>query len=317
MTKALGCLAHLVLIVGLTIGIDQATGAHVAAALRPWVGLVAAILLVLGASNVFHLLRGYGQGDSSRGALLARATTGEPPAEGGPMLVTGTVRAEGTALRAPLSGTECVAYQYRLYKRARVAVGDRRRTTVYWGGYACQPFTIDTDARAVRVVGMPDFVDEPNRDRSSATIERTRTYLAATPFDEVAGAEVVSLFGTMVGDRVGDAQAGLRRDWHRANTSPDAATLRFEEHVLPVGATVSAAGHWLPDRRVLGPDPGGLGGSPLTVVTGGPAPLLRRNTALPSSAIAVALFGLVLLVLGAAVVWAASQGHLAHLPALE
>ena len=44
---------------------------------------------------------------------------------------------------------------------------------------------------------------------------------------------------------------------------------------------------------------------------------MRRNTALPSSAIAVALFGLVLLVLGAAVVWAASQGHLAHLPALE
>lgn len=311
MMKALGCLAHLAIVAALTVAIDRATGAQVAPVLRPWTGLLASVLLVLGASNFLQLLRGYGQGDASRGALLARATTGEPPADGGPMVVTGTVRPDGPSLRAPLSGTECVAYQYRLYKREWLATGRHRRTIVFWGGYAFQPFMIDTGARAVRVGAMPEFVDEPGRDKTDDTIRRAREYLQATQFEEIAGVEVVSLFGTMVGDRVSEAQAGVRRDWHRADTNPDPGTLKFEEHVLPAGATVSVAGHWSPERRALIPEPGGLGGSPVTVVIGGPKALLRRNTALPSSAISVAIFGVLLLALGAALVWAASQGYLA------
>jgi hypothetical protein len=312
MIKALGCLAHLGLVGVLTMVIDRMTGAEVNPVLRPWVGLVAAVLLVLGASNFLQLLRGYGRGDAARGTLLARATTGEPPADGGPMLVTGRVRPDGPPLRAPLSGTECVAYDYRLYKRTWMGSRSGHRTTVYWGGYACQPFMVDTGARAVRVGAMPDFVDAPNRDKTDDTIGRARAYLQATRFEEIAGAEIVSLFGTMLGDRVGEAQAGVRRDWHRANASPDPATLRLEEHTVPVGATVSVAGYWLPERRALVPEPGGLGGSPVTIVTGGPEALLRRTTALPSSAISVAVFGVLLLALGAALVWVANAGYLAR-----
>ncbi len=311
MTRTLGCLAHLAAVAALTLLIDRATGAQVAPALRPWVGLVAATLLVLGASNFLHLLRGYGQGDASRGALLARATTGEPPAEGGPMLVTGSVRAEGPPLRAPLSGIECVAYQYRLYERVWMGSNSQRRTVVYWGGYACQPFLVDTPARAVRVGAMPEFVDNPSRVKTDETIERARAYIQATRFEDVAGTEFVSLFQTMLRDRIGEAPSGTRLDWHRTGTSPDLGTLKFEEHVLPVGETVSVAGHWLPAHRVIGPEPGGLGASPVTVVLGGPKALLRRNTALPSSAAAVAIFGVLLLALGGALVWAANQGYLA------
>ncbi len=311
MMKTLGCLAHLAIVAALTVVIDRAAGAQVAPVLRPWFGVVAAALLVLGASNFWQLLRGYGQGDAARGTLLARATTGEPPAEGGPMLVTGTVRPDGPPLRAPLSGTECVAYQYRLYKRTWLGSNRGYSTTVYWGGYAFQPFMIDTGARAVRVGAMPEFVDDPSRARTDDTIRRAREYLQVTRFEEIAGVEVISLFGTMMGDRVGEAQAGVRRDWHRADTNPDPGTLKFEEHVLPAGATASVAGHWSPDRRALIPEPGGLGGSPVTAAIGGPKGLLRRNTALPSSAISVAVFGVVLLALGAALVWAASQGYLA------
>jgi hypothetical protein len=212
-----------------------------------------------------------------------------------------------------------VAYQYRLYKRTWLGTNRGHSTTVYWGGYAFQPFMIDTGARAVRVGAMPDFVDEPSRARTDDTIRRAREYLQAARFEEIAGVEIVSLFGTMMGDRVGEAQAGagpepsrgVRRDWHRADTNPDPGTLKFEEHVLPVGADVSVAGYWLPERRALVPEPGGLGSSPVTVATGGPKALLRRNTALPSSAISVAVFGVLLLALGAALVWAASQGYLA------
>jgi hypothetical protein len=310
MMKALGCLAHLAGVGALMVVIDQATGAQVAPVLRPWIGLVAAALLVLGASNFWQLLRGYGQGDASRSALLARAATGEPPAEGGPMLVTGTVRADGPTLRSPLSGTECVAYEYRLYKR--VWLGSRRgySTTVYWGGYACQPFFLDTGARAVRVASMPDFVDAASKDKTDDIVARAREYVRTTPFEEIAGVEIVSLFASMLRDRADETTERLRRDWHRAGAEPDLATLRFEEHVVPVGTEVSVAGHWLPARRALASE-GGLGGSRLTVVSGGPDALFRRNTALPSSALAVAVFGLLLLALGAALVWVASQGYLA------
>ena len=95
----------------------------------------------------------------------------------------------------------------------------------------------NTGARAVRVGAMPEFVDDPSRARTDDTIRRAREYLQATRFEEIAGVEVVSLFGTMMGDRVGEAQAGVRRDWHRADTNPDPGTLKFEEHVLPAGAT--------------------------------------------------------------------------------
>jgi hypothetical protein len=311
MMKALGCLAHLAIVAALTVVIDRATGAQVAPVLRPWFGFVAAALLVLGASNFWQLLRGYGQGDAARGTLLARATTGEPPAEGGPMLVTGNVRADGPAMRSPLSGTECVAYEYRLYKRTWLGSNRGYSTTVYWGGYAFQPFVVDTGARAVRVGAMPEFVDEPSRARTDDIVGRTREYLQATRFEEIAGVEVVSLFGTMVGDRISEAQAGVRRDWHRADTDPDPGTLKFEEHVLPAGVKVSVAGYWSPDRRALIPEPGGMAGSPVTVAVGGPKALLGRNTALPSSAISVAIFGVLLLALGAALVWAATQGYLA------
>jgi hypothetical protein len=310
-SKALGCLAHLGLVAALTMVIDGRTGEAVAPVLRPWVGLAAAVLLVLGASNLLHLLGGYGRGDSARSTLLARATTGEPPAEGGPMLVTGTVRPDGPALRAPLSGKECVAYEYRLYRRQWLGSRTGHRTTVYWGGYAFQSFMVDTGARAVRIGAMPEIVDEPNRDKTDHTSRNAREYLQSTRFEDVAGAEIVSLFGTMLGDRLAEAQTGIRRDWHRASASPDPDTLRFEERSVPVGATVSVAGHWLPTLRALVAEPGGLGGSPVTIVTGGPESLLRRSTALPSSASSVAIFGVLLLAMGAALAWAALAGYLA------
>ena len=119
MSTALGCLAHAALVGLLTMAIDGFTGQAVPPVLRPWAALVAAALLVLGASNLWHLLRGYGRGDASRDVLLARARTGEPPSGGGPMVVTGVARCDGPPLRAPLTGTECIAYQYRMYRKLR------------------------------------------------------------------------------------------------------------------------------------------------------------------------------------------------------
>lgn len=312
MMKALGCLAHLAVVAVLTAVIDRATGAQVAPVLRPWAGLVAATLLVLGVSNVLQLLRGYGQGDAARGTLLARATTGEPPADGGPMLVTGTARADGALLHAPLSGVQCVAYQYRLFQKLRVSASSGGRQVVpIWWGLACAPFFVDAGGRAVRVAAMPQLVDDPSAAKTEALIDRAREYVRSTRFEETSGLGVASSIATMVSEFGSEQSAGFRYDWHRAGSTLDPADLHFEETVLGPGAEISVAGHWSPEHRALVPEPGGVGGSPVKAATGGPQALLGQTSALPSSAISVAVFGVLLLALGAALVWAASQGYLA------
>ena len=89
MTSALGCLAHLVALALITALVDEATAASVPAALRPWLALVAGAMFTFGLSNVWTLARGYGQGESSRRALLRRARAGQPPSQDGPILATG------------------------------------------------------------------------------------------------------------------------------------------------------------------------------------------------------------------------------------
>lgn len=308
MKNTLGCLAHLVSLAALTVAIDRVTGPHVDPSLRPWVGLVSALLLVLGLSNLLHLLGGYGRGDKSRAALLARSMTGEPPSDDGPMLVTGTVRAASVPLRSPLSDVECVAYQYRIYERVYVKSDEEHQTRVYWGGYASQPFIVDTTARAVRVDAVPRFADKATTRKGEDGAAAARAYLDATRFEDVGGSELLSLFTTMFHDHAA-GEGGIRRDWHREGSTPDPSALRFEEHVLPVGVTASAAGHWSRDRQVLGSEPG-LTGATLTVGRGGPASILRATTSLPHSATQVVVGGVIMAALGAALAWLASQGYL-------
>ena len=52
----------------------------------------------------------------TRGEVLQRSESAQPPADGEAVLVTGRVRAAPPLLTAPLSGTPCVAYFYRMYR---------------------------------------------------------------------------------------------------------------------------------------------------------------------------------------------------------
>ena len=112
MKFAQGCLSHLVVLCTLTVVVDQLIHPHLPAELRFFVAAPAALLLTVGLSNIWSLIRGYGRGDRSRSAVLARARIGEVPRQDGPIVATGTVGAEGQTLHAPISGIDCVAYQY-------------------------------------------------------------------------------------------------------------------------------------------------------------------------------------------------------------
>lgn len=313
MTSALGCLAHLAALIALTFLVDRATGASLPSELRPWVPLVTATLLTFGLSNVWTLARGYGQGESSRRAMLQRAHAGQPPSQDGPVLATGHVRAEGPPLVSPVTGRPCVAYQYRIYERYRIANANWETRVFYWG-YACRPFRLDTTSQALRVLAMPRFVDAPTR-FEDVPDERARTeaYVQATRFDTSASpAGLVGDVLTLVDDLFTEKRLEVRKDWQRTGAPTDLAGLRIEEHVLPVDETASAWGLWSMDRRGIVPGALLSGNPGIAMVVGPPESLFGRVSGPPSSALAVGIAGVVLLALGAGLVWAAQAGYVAQ-----
>jgi hypothetical protein len=308
-TNALGCLAHLGVTAALAYGLDQWMAMDVPAALRPWVALAASALLVLGGANVVQLLRGCGQGDTSRAAILARATTGEPPASGGLMMVTGTARAEGgVPLSSPLSGTPCVAYLYNIYRKRRLKTG--HDTTPVWFGAATQPFVVDTGTRAVRVLAMPQIEEtRANIGHTADVRDRARDYLSHTAFDDVANVGIAGTVMAMFSDMRDVPVHGLRRDWHREGATDDLSSVHMNESLVPIGETITVIGHWSSERRAIVPEPGGALGASVTVARGD-GRKSGTGHALPSSALAVACLGALLIAAGAGLIWAVRAGYL-------
>jgi hypothetical protein len=301
---ALGCVAHLALLGAVFLATREVVAPHVEPHLRPWIAAASAVLLTLGLSSFWSLARGY--------ALLARAATGEPPAADGPVVVTGAARPLGPPLRAPLSGVECVAYQYRMYYRTSDRSERRRRMVpVYWG-HACRPFRIDTAGRAIRVMAVPRLADEAARRAAPDDVERARQHVGATRFEEVGG-DLLGALGTAferAGEMFADEDGESRRDWRRKGDDRDPSSLLLEETVVPVGATVTAAGRWSTDRQAVVSSSGDAGPGTVTVVTGPPERLARSAHELPSSAWSVAVAATLLTGLGAGLVWLAVSGHL-------
>ena len=311
MTTALGCLWYVALAAALAFAVDRLTAPQVASFWRPWLGIGAGALLAVGVSNLFQLVKGFGQGDASHDALLARARTGEPPAGGGPMLVTGQARPDGPLLHAPLSGRPCVAYEYRLFEHSGSS-RKRLKTIVSWWGYGCQPFVIDTGTRAVRIAAMPQLhatrvPDDPG------VPDRVRGHVAATSFEEVSGIlGMASTMPTMLRDAVHGHGGGVRRDWRRTDVDvADPGSLTAEEGILPAGTEVSVAGYWSTEQNAIVPEPGGLGGSPVTATTGRATHLLRGESIVPHSARSVLVAALLCLAIGGSIAWAASAGYFA------
>ena len=76
MKASLGCLAHLVAMAAVAVFVDQLTSAHLPREVRFFVVAAAALFLTAGLSNFWTLVRGYGQGERSRAAILERARDG-------------------------------------------------------------------------------------------------------------------------------------------------------------------------------------------------------------------------------------------------
>lgn len=219
------------------------------------------------------------------------------------MLVSGRVRATPPLLTAPLSGTPCVAYFYRMHRlglRDPDSESPREQLPVYWG-YAARPLFVDTRTRSI-AVAAPQLSIPRTRHEGDAVVTRAREYI------RTVAAEVRSPQRVFAGDPVmqwmtdiaPDADGSARRDW-KSEVTEDPATLTLEELVLPPDAEVSVHGRWSARRNAIwvGDGPGEVP----AMLALGPATSLGVGAGVPPSLLSSSIGTLTTIALGAGLIW--------------
>lgn len=100
------------------------------------------------------LLFGIAQPIQERSALRD-CLAGKRPADGKRAGVAGTISAAGQAMRAPLSGADCLAYKYEISLTR--GSGRSRHKAVYFEGIALVPSVITTTSGNYRLLAVPTF----------------------------------------------------------------------------------------------------------------------------------------------------------------
>ena len=301
-----GCFGLAILFAAVAIVSDRLVGSDLRPDVRVWIDVAAALLLTLGLGSVWGLFTGYGRGTDSRDAIMRRVAEGKKPTADGPTIATGVVRPLDATLRAPISGVECVAYLYRMYYLTR---SPRSRgpdhVPVYWG-MASRPFRLDTATLTTRVIAVPQLADAAKVHKTPEDLERATQYVKTTKFKSVPGSLGPLDTALQLAQQIQNNEDGkARQDWKRAHVDRDPGELIIEETVLPVGVTASVAGPWSMEKNAIVAASDAVVGKGVTAVTGLPEQLLALETVVPKSLFSYALTAMILLALGAGVLWLA------------
>ena len=181
-------------------------------------------------------------------ALLAGAASGAPPADGKWAAVHGPIRS-GQLLRAPISGFECVAYEYRISREERAPRGGTREVTCFEGN-ALAASSITTPHGTIRLLAVPRLdlpmtrihVDDA-LENAIAFIQATSFETAATPKEERTTAEQEST----------DDDGVFRKD--KSHGVIDLHKCLFDERFIQQGEPVCAFGRYSQARRAIVPHP--------------------------------------------------------------
>lgn len=171
------------------------------------------------------------------------------PASGLPRVARrGRVVADGEPLRAPLSGTPCVAYRYTLSLRRHLGEADWDNLWIYVGAGSMAWSLAGADGPPLTVRTVTLIADDAQRLEGPATLARARQLVAWTPFEARAGAAggiglSVALLADMKDVEVPEGRP-YRRDWFNSQEGKvGLQDLQWRETVLPVGADVTVVGH--------------------------------------------------------------------------
>jgi hypothetical protein len=304
-STGVGCLFWLCVAAIAGFWLNHRLGPTVLAEARPWIAGVAGLAFALGLSNFWQLLTGYGSGEDSRAARLARAAEGRMPSSDAPAVARGVVHAVGVPLRAPISGAACTSYSYTMFREMRQG-SKTVRVPIYWG-LASRAFALQVKSRVVRVRAVPRLLDRPERRASFEDIERARAYVAAARFEQVGEGllNTMSSVGEMVSAILGDEDGAFRKDWARVGGPVDPGTLILEESALPVGVEASVSGYWSLKDQAIVTHVDDREPEPVTATRGATETLTGADGTLPRSRLSVVITGLLLVGLAIGLAWGA------------
>ena len=233
---------------------------------------VTTFFVALGAFSFWGLLTGGGNSQHSRKALIRRSESGGMPADGEPIISSGIVRAEGEPLTAPISGTPCVAYFYRMYYWKDSLTSSGQIQVVVYCGLASRPFALDGRTKVCRVAAAPRLQAEPAVLTGEAARRAARSWVDSTTFiaQENAVLSSVATAFNIAGEMLSDEDGATRRDWRLAGVNRDVDQLILEEMVVPVGQQAAVCGTWSQTRNAIVSGDGLNGVLGVTVSSGGP-----------------------------------------------
>lgn len=191
-----------------------------------------------------------------RAAILG-GVSGVAPRDGAKAVLVGTIEPTALPLRAPLDGSPCVAYTYKI-KDDR-GTGKRRTIASVARGVALAPSTIVTRTGSYRLLAVPDLeAREPSLTRSQmiASFER---YAKETTFidKQDAADELLAQWE--------DADGSYRSDVaYMTLGGLETAHWVLRQQHLPPGSPVCVFGRYSSDKRGIVPSAGG----PVRVVRG-------------------------------------------------
>jgi hypothetical protein len=217
------------------------------------------VLSFLGAMGLFFFLAGIAglfTGTSDK-AVLAKAGQMTMPKDGKKAAVSGIVQPTGLSLcRSPLSGEDCVAYEYKFQTRNNT--GD----PVEYSGYGMSSCAIRASYGDVRLLSFPvlDAIGwesaawqlDPDEDQSEmgpagppASI--AQEYIANTKFREVKINELIQTFEEMFADKDGVLKTDLCKKLNREQYDGD----KFWQRTVRAGAEVCALGRFSAKQNAL------------------------------------------------------------------
>jgi hypothetical protein len=276
-------------------------------ALRYVIGPLGAGFLTLGLVSFWGLALGHGRGERSLQAMLDRARSGRFPDDGEPIIATGRVRPLTEPLVAPLSGTPCVGYWYRMYYTVRGSDDGMVTVPVYWGS-AARPFALESPAGPVRVMAVPLMAEGLRIHQGESAVERARVWIHTTRLEPVA-MKVVGELKTVFDsarDVFTDADGESRHDWKRQDDERDPGDLILAEQVLPVDEEASVYGTWSRDRGAV--VAGGVGATlPAVSLVLGPPEKLEGKAGVHSFGTYL-LTAIVMTAVGLGIFWLGARG---------
>ncbi len=176
-------------------------------------------------------------------AIIARPEG--PPRDGERVAIAGTLEPIDAVLKAPLSGEECLLYDYEISHIPEIPafIGKPKNQrsqpspVIDRSGVAMAPVVIRSGLREVRLLAFPGIEGFAWSTLGEGTLERARSYIAATKFEDQSILDVANQLARVMDDRSGC----LRVDW-KGSSYEQLENSKFEERRVPLGAKACVVG---------------------------------------------------------------------------